>query len=56
LAVGLLKILGEIINHEARVVSVEVEEDVVRGLVEVVVVDRFGLVEEYLLAVCIHCR
>ena len=45
----------ELINEEAAPIRiVEVKDDIMRGLVEVVVVDRLRLIHHYLLAIGVY--
>jgi hypothetical protein len=55
-AAGRLQVLGEFIDDKAARFSIEVQDDIMRILVEVVVIDGLGLVEENLLTVGVHSR
>ena len=55
-ALDLLEILLEIVNYEARVLSIKVEDQVVGVGVVVIVVHALRLVEQHLLAIRVHAR
>ena len=45
----------KLINEEAASIRIfEVQDDIMRGLIEVVVVDRLRLVQHYLLSIGVH--
>jgi len=51
-----VEILVEVINNKARILAVKVEDERMRGLVPVVVVDGLGLVQKHLLRIRVDSR